>query len=203
MNLYTRYILPRLLHLVMQNKALLRYRQDVVAMARGRVLEIGIGSGLNLPFYPPQVAHLYGVEPSLALLNIARQRTASVPFPVQLLQQSAEALSLAEASIDTVVMTWTLCTIPDAAAALREMRRVLKPHGRLLFAEHGLAPDARVAVWQRRLTPLWKPIAGGCHLDRPIAGMISTAGFTMTALQTTYLKGPRPWTYLYWGQATA
>jgi SAM-dependent methyltransferase len=126
-----------------------------------------------------------------------------VSFPVDLLQQSGEALSLAEASIDTVVTTWTLCTIPDAAAALREMRRVLKPHGRLLFAEHGLAPDTSVAVWQQRLTPLWKPIAGGCHLDRPIADMIHTAGFTMTALQTTYLKGPRPWTYLYWGQASA
>jgi ubiquinone/menaquinone biosynthesis C-methylase UbiE len=186
----------------MQNSALVRYRKEVVAAADGRVLEIGLGSGLNLPYYPPQVERLYGIEPSAALVRLAQQHIAQLPFTVELYTQSGEVLPFPDASMDTVVSTWTLCTIPDIAAALREIRRVLTPAGRLLFAEHGLAPDARVAVWQRRLTPLWKPIAGGCHLDRPIDHLLRTAGFTLTALQTTYLQGPRPWTYLYWGQAT-
>jgi ubiquinone/menaquinone biosynthesis C-methylase UbiE len=194
-------VLPWLIHLAMQNKELVRYRKEVVAAARGRVLEIGIGSGLNLPFYPQQVEFLCGIEPSPGLLTLARQQAEHLPFPVAFLPQSGELLPLADASIDTVVTTWTLCTIPDVAAALREIRRVLTSEGQLLFAEHGLSPEARVAAWQHRLTPHWRPLAGGCHLDRPIDRLIGAAGFSIATLQTTYLKGPRPWTYLYWGSA--
>jgi ubiquinone/menaquinone biosynthesis C-methylase UbiE len=199
--LYTRYLLPWLIDLAMRQRVLQPYRLQTVSAARGRVVEIGLGSGLNLPFYPPQVERLYGVEPSPPLLQRAARRASSLPFPVELLAQSGETLPLADASVDTVVTTWTLCTIAEIMATLQEMRRVLVPGGRLLFAEHGLAPDPSVATWQRRLTPLWQRLAGGCHLNRPIDAFIRTAGFTMTTLQTTYLPGPRPWTYFYCGIA--
>jgi ubiquinone/menaquinone biosynthesis C-methylase UbiE len=199
--LYAQYILPWLTHLVMQNKTLMPYRAQVVSAAHGRVLEIGLGSGLNLPFYPPQVERLYGVEPAAALLRRARRQAQRVSFPVQLLLASGEALSLADASMDTVVTTWTLCTIPNVAAALQEMRRVLVPGGQFLFVEHGLAPEARIAAWQHRLTPLWKRLAGGCHLNRQIDALIRSAGFTVSTMQTAYLKGSRSLTYLYWGEA--
>ncbi len=203
MGLYTRLILPRLLHLVMQHRELTRYRQRVLPAARGRVLELGIGSGLNLPFYTAEVTRVYGLDPSLALLNLARQQAASVPVPVLLLHAAGEAIPLVDQSIDTVVSTWTLCTIPEIIPALWEVRRVLRPEGQLLFVEHGLAPQPRIAAWQHRLTPLWRPLAGGCRLDRPIAHLLQDTGFTITALHTTYLRGPRPWTHTYWGRAVA
>lgn len=185
----------------MQQEVLVPYRQRVVAPARGRVLEVGSGSGLNIPFYPPNLTALYGVEPSATLRRLAQQQHASAAFPITWLAQSAEAFGFADASIDTVVTTWTLCTIADIARALQEIRRVLVPGGQLLFVEHGLAPDARVAAWQRRLTPFWRPLAGGCHLDRDMAALIRAAGFTMATLHTAYVPGPRPWAYFIWGKA--
>lgn len=165
------------------------------------MLEIGSGSGLNLPFYGAGVSRLYALDPSRPLLDMATRKRAQAGFPVEFLERSAEELPLASGSIDTVVTTWTLCSVPDPARALREARRVLKPGGALLFAEHGHAPEASVLCWQRRLNPLWARITGGCNLDRRIDRLICEAGFKILALETEYAKGPRPFTYTYWGRA--
>ena len=201
---YEQKVLPYLVNLAMKHQEATRYRSGLIPLARGRVLEIGIGSGLNLPFYGPEVTHLIGLDPSPKLLAMAGGRFSSGRFPVELLQASAEAIPLESGSIDSVVSTWTLCSIPDVAGALQEMRRVLKPDGRLLFVEHGLAParDAGVQRWQHRLTPLWRPVAGGCHLDRRIDRLIAEAGFRIETLAADYAKGPRLLTYFYRGFAT-
>jgi ubiquinone/menaquinone biosynthesis C-methylase UbiE len=204
MGVYGRWILPRLLHFAMGQKDLRAYRAELIPAARGRVLEIGIGSGLNLPFYGHEVAEVIGVDPSPELLRMAETRARSTALPVRLVNRSAEELPLEDASFDTVVMTWTLCSIPNPDAALREMKRVLKPSGELLFVEHGLSPDPGVAAWQHRLTPLWKRIGGGCHLDRDVDDLIRSAGWMLTILKTGYMRrGPRPMTFMYEGHARA
>jgi ubiquinone/menaquinone biosynthesis C-methylase UbiE len=192
-------VLPRLCHLAMRNRQLLPYRERVVGMAGGRVLEIGVGSGLNLPFYRSAVREMLALEPSPQLIAMARRTRA--PMPVTFMAASAEAIPLDDASIDTVVTTWTLCTIPRALDALGEMRRVLGPGGRLLFVEHGLSPDQSVRRWQDRLTPAWRALSGGCHLNRPIRTMIEAAGFRIDRLETGYMPGPKPMTFLYEGSA--
>ena len=169
-------------------------------MARGRVLEIGVGSGPNLPLYQGSV-HVLGVEPSPRLLSMARAARQTGGHSVDLIEGSAEALPLDDECIDTVVTTWTLCSIPDAATALREMRRVLKPAGQLLFVEHGRSPDEKVRRWQDRLTPVWKRVAGGCHLNRPIPQLVEDAGFVIERMETGYMDGPRPMTFMYEGVA--
>ena len=200
MGLYTKHVLPRLVELAMKNKDMARLRAAWIPQARGDVLEVGIGSGLNLAFYPPQVRHIYGVDPSVELQRIARKRTA--PLKVTFFSQSAEKeLPLVGACIDTAVLTWTLCSIPNPARALHEIKRVLKPNGQLIFVEHGRAPDPRVIIWQDRLTPLWKRMGGGCHLNRKIDQLVTEAGFRITELRTDYLPGPRPMTYTYQGIA--
>jgi ubiquinone/menaquinone biosynthesis C-methylase UbiE len=199
--LYRRLVLPRILDFVMRNDDLTAHRADLIPRATGSVLEIGIGSGLNLPFYPPTVTRLWGVDPSAELLAMAQRKLDLLSFPVELLCQPAEQLSLERGSIDTVVTTWVLCSIPDPLAALREVKRVLKPGGRFLFVEHGASPDAGVQAWQRRLNPIWKRIAGGCNLDRRIEHLIRSAGFDIAQLQNSYLPGPRPFTYTYEGLA--
>jgi ubiquinone/menaquinone biosynthesis C-methylase UbiE len=201
MSFYEDRILPHLVNLSMRNEHLLPYRKRIIASAEGRVLEIGIGSGLNLPFYGPSVREVLGLEPAQRLIAMARRAAEKTTLPVTLLQGSAEAIPLDDASIDTVVVTWTLCSIPDAARALHETRRVLKPGGRLLFVEHGQAPEANVRKWQDRLTPAWKRIAGGCHLNRPIRTLIEHNGFDMLQIETGYMKGPKPMTFLYEGSA--
>jgi ubiquinone/menaquinone biosynthesis C-methylase UbiE len=201
--LYARFILPRLIDLAMKQRMLRERRAALVPRAKGQVLEVGIGSGLNLPYYSIAVERLYGLDPSPQLLAIARKGVQKASLRAELVCQSAERLPFADASFDSAVMTWTLCSIPDAGSALREIRRVLKPGGELLFIEHGLAPEPRVAAWQRRLTPLWRPLAGGCHLDRPIDTLIRSAGFTIAELHKSYLKGPKPFTYMYEGSARA
>ncbi|MEQ8396157.1 class I SAM-dependent methyltransferase [Thalassobaculum sp.] len=201
MGLYSKWILPRLLHTAMSQRNLLPYRQRLTAMAEGRVLEIGIGSGLNLPFYTDKVERVIGVEPSRELLAMARKAADTAAYPVELLPASAEAIALDDCSVDTVVTAWTLCTVPHAEAALREMRRVLTPNGKLLFVEHGSAPDPGVREWQDRLTPLWKCIAGGCHLNRNPQEQLRSAGFSIDQLATGYIPGPRPFTFMYEGQA--
>ncbi|MBE0627919.1 MAG: class I SAM-dependent methyltransferase [Burkholderiales bacterium] len=201
MSLYDRWILPRALDLAMRNKEVTRHRAALVPGARGVVLEVGIGSGLNFPFYGPQVERFYAIDPSEALLRMARKRARSVSFPVEFFARSGEAIPIENHSVDTVVTTFTLCTIADPLAALREMRRVLKPAGRLLFAEHGLAPDASVRRWQHRCNPLWNRIAGGCNLDRKMDELIVTAGFRIAELTVEYAKGPRPLSYIYAGSA--
>jgi ubiquinone/menaquinone biosynthesis C-methylase UbiE len=201
MSLYQRCVLPHLVHLAMRQEALLPFRGRVIGAAEGRVLEVGIGSGLNLPLYGPQVRAVVGLEPSPELLRMARDRAVTAQVAVELLEASAEAIPLDDASVDTVVTTWTLCTIPDAPRALAELRRVLKPGGALLFVEHGRAPEPGVARWQDRLDPLWWRVAGGCHLNRKIDDLISGGGFHIDALANARLRGPRTHTFLYEGRA--
>jgi ubiquinone/menaquinone biosynthesis C-methylase UbiE len=200
--LWQHHLLPLVIDRVMRSRRLVALRQRVAGEAFGRVLEIGIGSGLNLPFYGRGVEHLTGVDPSAALLAKASRRAQWVGFPVRLLEGSAEQLPLASASIDTVVSSWTLCSIPQVEAALAEIARVLRPGGRFWFVEHGLAPEPRVAQIQHALTPFWRRIAGSCHLNRPIARLLQQAGFEPQPLATGYLlPGPRPFTYHYIGCA--
>ncbi|HEX6297664.1 MAG TPA: class I SAM-dependent methyltransferase [Burkholderiales bacterium] len=201
MGFYERRLLPRLIDLAMRNKEVKRYRRKVIPTASGEVLEIGAGSGLNLPFYGSQVQRLHALEPSEALLRMASRKLPGASFPVELLRGSAEQIPLADGAIDTVVTTWTLCSIPDVEKALLEARRVLKPGGLLLFVEHGRAPDPGVARWQRRIEPFWKPLAGGCHLTRRIDELIRHAGFRISEMDNEYLQGPRPLTYTYCGRA--
>lgn len=203
MSFYARVVAPRLIHRVMQEEILLPLRQRVAKGARGRVLEIGIGSGVNLPLYGREVVSLLGVDPSAYLLARARRTALWLPFPVSLLEQSAEHLPLADGSVDTAVVSWALCSIPDPLAALREVHRVLAPGGALRFVEHGLAPSPGLARWQGRLTPLWRRVSGGCHLDRRVDRLLERAGFTIEHLETGYLlPGPRLLTYHYLGVAS-
>ena len=201
MGFYDERVLPYLVHLTMRQETFFAYRQRVVQDAHGRVLEIGVGSGLNLPLYGERVRQVTGLDPSPRLLSMARRVQAGSRVPFELIEASAEAIPLANESIDTVVSTWTLCSIPDALAALREMRRVLRPAGELRFIEHGRAPEATVRLWQDRLTPAWKRLAGGCHLNRPIRELLEDAGFRVERMDTGYMKGPKPMTFMYEGQA--
>lgn len=200
MALYQDWLVPKLVDLSMRNKRLRPFRERVVGAAEGRVLEIGVGPGLNLPYYTAKVDRVVGLDPSPKLLARARV-AASELLALRLLQGTAEEIPLDDASVDTVVMTWTACSIPDPNAAFREMRRVLRPGGRLLFVEHGRAPDPRVQMWQDRLTPLWRRFAGGCHLNRPMDELIQGAGFRIDRLETGYIRGPKPMTFLYEGSA--
>jgi ubiquinone/menaquinone biosynthesis C-methylase UbiE len=186
----------------MRNKDMTRLRAESVPQAHGEVLEIGIGSGLNLPFYSSAVHHVYGVDPSVELQRMALKRAAGRPLEVTFFLQSAEEeVPLPSSSIDTIVMTWSLCSIPNPAAALQQMKRVLKDDGRLIFIEHGCSADSGVRVWQNRLTPAWKKIGGGCHLNRQIDDLIKAAGFQIMEQRNFYLPGPRPMTYMYQGFA--
>lgn len=201
MALYARYVLPRLIDLVMRAPEVERERRGVLPRAAGVVLEIGVGSGLNLALYGPAVRSVYGLDPSPPLLRRARARAGGLPFPVRLVQGSAEALPFEAAIADTVVSTWTLCSVADPRRALAEARRVLRPEGRLVFVEHGRAPDAAVARWQERLTPFWRRVAGGCHLNRAIDRLLAEAGFETAGLDAGYGTGPRVGAYLYRGAA--
>jgi ubiquinone/menaquinone biosynthesis C-methylase UbiE len=200
MSFYQDYILPYLIHLAMRRQDFAPYRERVLADAQGRVLEIGIGSGLNLPFYAQRAQQVIGLDPSARLLAMARRCGRRLEGAIELVEGSAEALPLENRCVDTVVTTWTLCSIPDARRALAEMRRVLRPGGRLLFVEHGLAPDPKVRWWQDRLTPAWKRVGGGCHLNRAIAQLIEEAGFQFERLDTGYMRGPKPMTFMYEGR---
>lgn len=202
MGFYDERILPHLVNLTMRNRHLMPYRERVISAAEGRVLEVGVGSGVNLPLYPARVREIIGLEPAPRLLAMSRCVASQVSLPVIFIESSAEAMPLDDCSIDTVVTTWTLCTIPAVLQALYETRRVLRPSGQLLFVEHGLAPDDTVRKWQGWLTPAWKRIGGGCHLNRPIRAIVERAGFTITRLETGYMKGPSPLTFLYEGRAT-
>jgi ubiquinone/menaquinone biosynthesis C-methylase UbiE len=201
MGFYRRRIVPWLTHLSMRQEQLLPFRRQAVSAAEGRVLEIGIGSGLNLPLYGGVVSSVIGLEPSAELLRMARSRASAAAIPVALLDASAEAIPLEASSVDTVVTTWTLCTIPDLSRALAEMRRVLKPGGALLFVEHGRAPEPGIARWQDRLDPLWSHIAGGCHLNRKMDDLLIQAGFRIDTLKNPRLPGPPTHTFLYQGVA--
>ena len=203
MGIYSKYILPRAVHYTCSLKPNMRQREKVVPLASGEVLEIGVGSGLNFAYYDPsRVTKLWGLEPSAEMRQMAAEPVRSLPFEFEFVDLPGEEIPLDTDSIDTVLVTYTLCTIPEAESALRGMARVLRPGGRLIFCEHGAAPDARVRRWQDRLNPIWKRMAGGCQLNRPIPELIRSGGFEVDALETMYLPGWRPAAYNYWGTAS-
>ena len=201
MGFYRERILPHLIQMSMNQAHFEPYRRRVTGAARGRVLEIGVGSGLNLSLYPSGT-HIVGLDPSPKLLSMARSVARNRSESIELIEGSAESIPLPDHSVDTVVTTWTMCSIPDLPTALGEVRRVLKADGRLLFAEHGLSKEPNVVRWQNRLTPIWKRVGGGCHLNRPIDVLIGGAGFQITELNTDYMKGPKPMTFIYQGEAS-
>jgi len=201
MSFYQRFVVPPMIALVMKTREATRYRKKIVPGIEGRVLEIGIGSGLNLPFYSDAVSAMVGIEPSPELLAMAQKRADKAPFATELVNSPAEDMPFANASFDTVLTTWTLCSIGEPLVALAEMRRVLKPAGKLVFVEHGLARSPRVIAWQNRLNPLWRRFFGGCNLNREIDALIEDAGFAIAELETEYMKGPKPLTFTYAGFA--
>ena len=201
MSFYQRFVVPPMIALVMKTPEATRYRKKIVPGVEGRVLEIGIGSGLNLPFYSDKVSTVVGIEPSPELLAMAQKRADKAPFATELVNAPAEDMPFENAGFDTVLTTWTLCSIGEPLAALAEMRRVLKPAGRLVFVEHGRAREPRVIAWQDRLNPLWRCLSGGCNLNREIDALIEGGGFAIADLETEYMKGPKPMTFTYAGNA--
>jgi SAM-dependent methyltransferase len=200
---YERQVLPYLINLACGTRPIGKQREKVIPLAQGRVLEVGIGTGLNMPFYDKaRVRSIVGVDPALTMHRLALRRIRDSGLKVELIGLSAEALAAQDASFDTVVSTYTLCTIPDPVGALREMRRVLVPGGKLLFSEHGRAPDADVLAWQTRLQPFWGRVSGGCQLGRDIPALLVEAGFR-PEVQQRYIPGPRFLSYHYWGEAVA
>lgn len=201
MHWYDRHILPWLIDFGCGLPMVQARRRALVPQARGKVLEIGMGTGRNLPFYDrSQITQLVGVDPALQMHSLAQRRSDQAGLDVELVGLTAERLPLPDESFDTVVCTYTLCSIPNPVAALREVWRVLKPGGQFLFCEHGRAPDASVARWQRRIQPLWTPMMGGCHLDRDVPALLREAGL-QAVLDQGYLPGPKVLTYHYWGRA--
>lgn len=201
MGLYQRYLLPKLIDAACAQKPMMKLRARYVPRAAGDVLEVGIGSGLNLAQYSAEVTSLTGLDPAAELTEKAHHRAEGLNRPVQMLGVSGEEIPVDDARFDSVVCTWTLCSIPNVYAALREMRRVLKPGGRLIFIEHGRAPDRGVVRVQRCLEPLWKKIGGGCHLTRKADELIGDAGFRITELDSGYQPGPRFAAYMVHGIA--
>ena len=203
MGFYDRHILPRFINCACGSKPIMKQREKVVPKASGRVLEIGIGTGLNLPYYDlDKVEHLIGLDPSEESWALAAGRARDLGLDVEFIGLPGEQIPLADDSIDTVLVTYSLCTIPDAVTALQGMARVLRPGGRLLFCEHGRAPDASVRKWQDRINPWWQKIAGGCQLNRPIPQLLSQGGFGISTMEEMYLPStPRFAGYNYWGEA--
>jgi ubiquinone/menaquinone biosynthesis C-methylase UbiE len=202
MGVYAKYVLPKMIHFVCGLKPNMRQREKVVPLAFGRVLEIGAGSGLNLAFYDASnVKHLFALDPSVEGWAIAEEKARGMNFPVDYIDAPAETIPLESASVDSIVVTYSLCTIPEARRAVLEMRRVLRQGGELIFCEHGLAPDPGVRKWQNRINPVWMPLAGGCNLNRDIPSILKSGGFQIRTMETMYLPGPRPMTFNYWGIA--
>ncbi len=202
MGFYRDQVLPRIEDRVMRGKEYARLRARVAAGLAGEVLEVGFGSGLNVPYYPPGVRRVRAVDPATVGRKLAAARVAASTAPVDYIGADAQALPLEDASIDSVLSTWTLCTIPDAGKALAEIRRVLRPGGALNFVEHGLSPDEKVARVQDRFTPLQRRVAGGCHLNRPIDRLVKDSGLELTRVDAYYMPGPHAWGYTFEGVAT-
>jgi ubiquinone/menaquinone biosynthesis C-methylase UbiE len=198
---YGEQILPRITNVVLANSEFAKIRERVASTLSGEVLEVGFGSGLNVPYYPSSVIRVLAVDPATVGRKLAEKRVAASQIPIEYLDLEAERLAIADDRIDHVLVTWTLCTIPDVNGALGEMHRVLRPDGQLHFVEHGRSPDRSVARWQDRLNPIQRCWAGGCHLNRPIDRLIETAGFEMARLENFYAKGPRTTSYMYEGVA--
>ncbi len=203
MGFYDKYVLPRVVNLTCSLKPTMKQREKIVPLAEGRVLEIGVGSGLNLPFYNPEkVRHLWGLDPSIEMWALAQKALPKLDFEMEFLEAPAEAIPLDSDSVDTVMITYTLCTIPEVLPALEEMRRVLKADGRLLFCGHGMAPDRSVRKWQDRLNPLWTKLGGGCNLNRPIPELLEKGGFKIREMDAMYIPGWKPASFNYWGSAS-
>jgi ubiquinone/menaquinone biosynthesis C-methylase UbiE len=201
MDFYREQILPRLTDLALRGTEAARLRARATAGLSGEVLEVGFGSGLTMPCYPPAVTRVLAVEPSAVARKLAAGRVAASAAPVDYIGADAQALPLEDATVDHVVSILTLCTIPCAERALTEICRVLRPGGAFHFAEHGLSPQETVARWQHRLTPLQRRVFGGCHIDRPIGQMVADAGLELIRLDNYYLKGPHPFGYMFDGVA--
>jgi len=201
MGFYAESILPRAIDWVMRGEEFQKIRRRYLGACRGTVLEVGFGSGLNLPHYPAEVTRLYALDPARLGRKLAAERLSRAPFPVEFLDLQNTRIPLPDEAVDTVVTTWTLCTIPKVRDALQEMMRVLIPAGRYVFVEHGLSPEPGVARWQNRLTPLQKCLAGGCHLNRKIDALITGAGFRIESLDTFYFPAPRIFAWTYAGHA--
>lgn len=203
MSFYNKYILPKVLNCACASKPINYQRDKIVPLAEGVVLDIGIGSGLNIPFYnKTKIKQLYGLDPSKELLDIAKSVAKKENLEIEFLECGAESIPLPDKSIDTVLMTYTMCTITDVALSNSEIIRVLKDDGKLLFCEHGLAPDKNIAKWQKRINPLWSKIAGGCNLNRDIPNLISSSGFKISNMEEMYLPStPKFAGYNYWGVA--
>jgi ubiquinone/menaquinone biosynthesis C-methylase UbiE len=200
---YNKYILPKFLNCACGTKPINFQRDKIVPLAKGIVLDVGIGSGLNIPFYnKSKIDHLYGLDPSDELLKIAKSIAEKHELEIEFLECGAEAIPLPDNSIDTVLITYTMCTIPDVELSNLEIMRVLKPEGQLLFCEHGLAPDKNIVKWQRRINPIWNKIAGGCNLNRDIPKLITSSGFKILDMEEMYLPStPKFAGYNYWGVA--
>jgi len=204
MSLYERFVLPKVVEFTCSLKPNMRQRAKVVPLAAGSVLEVGFGSGLNLPFYDKaKVQRVWALDPSAAMWAMAGDRVRGAGFPVEFLRAPAEQIPLADGSADTALVTYTLCSLPDIQQALAEIARVLKPRGELVFCEHGAAPDESVRWWQNRLNPIWKTLGGGCNLNRPIPSLIEAGGFQIRELFSMYIPGWRPASFNYWGRALA
>ena len=201
MSLYNKYILPKFLNCACGSKPINYQRQKVVPLAKGKVLDIGIGSGLNIPFYnSDKIDQVIGIDPSHELIELAKELANDSKASIELVIGSAESIPYPDNFFDTVLVTYTMCTIPNVAIANKEMWRVLKDDGRLIFCEHGLAPDKKISKWQNRIDPFWGKIAGGCHLNRNIQKLITDAGFSFEALDKMYIPStPKFAGYNYWG----
>ena len=204
MGFYDKHVLPRFINCACSTKPMMKQREKVVPLASGTVLEIGIGTGLNLPFYDAtRVDRVIGLDPSEESWVLAGERALGLDFEVEFIGLPGEQIPLEDNSVDTVLVTYSLCTIPDPVAALEGMARVLKPDGELIFCEHGEAPDESVQRWQQRINPLWSKIAGGCNLNRDIPGLLREGGFAIDKLEQQYLPGtPKIAGYNFWGGAS-
>ncbi len=199
---YENQVVPRLTALLMSRGELTPIRARVTASLEGDVLEVGFGSGLNVPHYPPAVTQLRAVDPATIGRRLAAKRVVASRLPVEYVDSDGQALSLQSDTVDHVLTTWTLCSIPDVDRALSEIRRVLRPGGSFHFVEHGRSPNTKVAGWQDRLTPIQRRVAGGCHLNRPIDQLVRNSGLELIELENYYAKGPRPFGYMFEGVAT-
>lgn len=189
MGFYNNYILPRLTHWVCSQNEITRVRQEYVPLAKGRILEVGIGSGLNLPYYDPlKVERIWGIDPSSQLIKLAKEQAFKMPFDVEFLERSCEDIPMENNSMDSVLITYTLCSIPNVSKALNELNRVLKPGGELIFCEHGRAPDDIINKWQDRVTSAWTKVSGGCHLNRDISSLIQESRFKIVKYDEQYIS---------------
>ena len=202
MGLYDKYILPKFLNCACGSKPINYQRQKVVPLAKGKVLDIGIGSGLNIPFYnSDKIDKVIGIDPSHELIDLAKELANDSKASIELVIGSAESIPYPDNFFDTVLVTYTMCTIPDVTLSISEITRVLKNNGKLLFCEHGLAPDPNIAKWQKIINPIWNKIAGGCNLNRNIPELITSSGFKISNMEEMYLPTPKFAGYNYWGVA--